>query len=289
MKLNLKTFVKKAGGLAVVVFALLFAARYYVIRKLDAPGGLCEGVQTTIAKFEADREIVSSRVRAVTEASLRDNSSEAAEVFALMGDTDLNRLALLYMGADWAIPRDAFQGRVRALLKSGRNQMDERTKRAERCQQAMTKLERRRRLLQMSLNAPSASRKARRELSDLEREIADLKSSKDYVELIAPNTVKEANRAEKARVSDEISRLTAEYRRDSVERLEIVINESLAKQKEKLALLDRRNVVYRWLDFWPLTKLVPRDFAQRKRNLAREKKERGADAASQAETGTLGK
>ena len=248
---------KQVALLAIVAFALILAGRWYVVRKLSGAGGSRAGLQSVLMKLEADRQIVSSRVNAVTEASLRRNLSEAEEVFELMGDADLNRLALLYMGADWSTPRNAFQGRIRGLQNRGRNQMDERTRRAVRCKRTLDRLERRRRLLKMSLGAPSTARKTNQELSDVERQISALKSSKDYVELVAPNAVEGINASEQARVDEEISLFAAEYRRDSVERLEGVIRDRLVEQQDELSKLERRQRLLSWLDFWPLTTLIP--------------------------------
>ena len=248
---------KKALGLAAVVFALLVAGRWYVVWRLNGADSSSAGFQSAIAKLEADRRIVSARVKAETEVSLRGNLSEAEEVCELMGDADLNRLALLYMGADWSIPRSAFQGRIRGLANRERKLADDRTRRAMRCRRTMDKLERRRRLLKMNLKAPSLSRKMEQELLDLEQQISALKSSEDYCKLVEPNAVEGVNAAEMASVDTEICRIAAEYRRDSVERLEGVIVERLAEQRAGLSSFERLRKFLSWLDFWPLTALIP--------------------------------
>lgn len=254
---SISSMLKQIAVLAIVALALMLAGRWYVVRKLSGAGGLRAGLQSALVKLEADRQIVSVRVNKVTEASLRRDLSEAEEVFELMGDTDLNRLALLYMGADWSIPRSALQGRIRGLQNRWRSQMDERARRAVRCKRTLDRLERRRRLLKMSLWTPSTARKTNQELSDIEGQISALKSSKDYVELVEQNAVKEANTADQMRVDEEISRIAAEYRKDSVERLEGVIRDRLTEQQDELSKLERRQRLLSWLDFWPLTTLIP--------------------------------
>lgn len=234
MKSGIWSVVKKTVFLMVVAFALLLAGRWYAVRKLDGISGSRTGLESAIAKFEADRRVISARVKAVTDSSHRRNLSEADEVVELMGDADLNRLALLYMGADWSVPRTTLRKRIRDMQRRARD-----------CEQALAKLERRLRLLQMTMNAPSDVRKKSQEKADITRQIATLKETDDYRDLIARN--------------DKIGRLVAEYRRDSVERLGNVVSDRVNEQREELSKSECRQKLLTWLDFWPLTKLIPRN------------------------------
>lgn len=251
--------------LAVVILGLLAAARWYAVRELDGADGSRAGLLTAVSKLESDRRIVYSRVAEISNASYRSKQSTADEVAELLGDGDLNRLALRYMGADWSIPRSVFLGRVREL-QNRQNQAkklaDARYSRIMRCKRMLEMLESRKRHIGMYLNSPSILKMARRELSDVESRIAEVQATEEYRELVGLKTGNEKSVQEMLSLDDEISHLAEEWRRDSVERLDGVIGAQLVECQESLLRLERRQAVLSWLDFEPLSTLIPRRMAR---------------------------
>lgn len=261
MKAVLKVL-KRLICLAAVILALLAVVRWYAVRELDGADGSRAGLQTAVSKLESDQHIVYSRVTEISNASFRSDQSTADEVAELLGDGDLNRLALRYMGADWSIPRSVFLGRVKELRTRAKKQVDARYSRIMRCKRTLEMLESHKRHIGMYLNSPSVLKMARRELSDIERRIAEVQATEEYRELAGLKAGGEKNIRELLAADDEIGHLAEEWRRDSVERLDGAIEARLAECQERLLRLERLQVVLSWLDFEPLSTLIPRRTAR---------------------------
>ena len=249
-------FFGKLIVLAVVVLGVLGALRWYLLQRTGGDETMRVGIETAVAKLEADLKIVSARASSVSESAGRDAKRTVEVVAELMGDADLNRLALSYLGADWSIPRGAFLGSVREIRKLQRMRADERVKRAAELKDARARLERRRRNILAHAKTERNRHKFVLELAEVEAQMDELRNSQDYLELVATDGLASKNSDAKIVAETTVGKLAEDYRKASVVRLTAVITDRLEEQKKALAPHDRLRALSDRLDFWPLNALI---------------------------------
>jgi len=241
----------------ILLFAALLGVRWHLGSRLAGDDVSQRGVDLAIAKLTADRKTLSLRTAAIAEVAHRSGKSTVDEVAELMADEDLNRLALLYMGADWSIPRGAFLGSVRQIRELQRMQELDRVRRVKELRDRLGQFERRRRIIDTRLDAKSDLHNRAQEKAEIDRQLLELRASQTYREFVETDALSVKNADAKAMVEKTIAKIAEEYRAASVVRLDAVLAESLTEQRAAAEALDRLKRVFSWTDFWPLNVLVP--------------------------------
>lgn len=254
---------------AVVAYLVLAVVACRIVPKkiADAERRLL-GVRVAIANLEQDRIVLSQRIQAITDRTLKVGKTKDVEIEELLSDPDINHFALVYLGADWSVPRSAFIGAVahsRSLISMQRKdrkgvskRMDEREE--ERLEKVRL-LENRKRSLTTqlaSLSRWSISYDAKwREMIDVEKQLVllrdwhdynDTKSQKDY----RTDQTDEAFATARAKTETEIFQLASEYEAKTVGALTRVMAEKLGELKVEANRPDHLRRLMSPFNIWPI-------------------------------------
>ena len=207
------------------------------------------GVRVAIARLEQDQILLSQRIQAVTDQTLGKGRPKEEEVAALLADPDINRLAFVYLGADWAIQRSGLVGSAAHLRdlfnqqksdrQGARNRMDRHEAEDKR---KITELERRKRSLVLQLTTLNrrgngfASKQL--ELDDVERQLALYRDRRVYWETqrfddAQRDKTDEVFAEARAKTEAEVFRLASEYQAQTVGTLTRVMAAKLGELKQE--------------------------------------------------------
>ena len=246
---------------AIVCYAALgVAAGYLLPAKIEEAERRLPGIGAAISRIATDQLRVSERMRDITSQTLARGGSKIDEVSMMLGDPELNRLALTYLGADWSVQRSSFLGSVthsRKLLKVQKEEkMDEKTL----LNKKIKELENRKRSLQNRLKGPhrsSAERAWLIEFDDVERQLLAFRSSNTYREYIEKDNFS-ANYVEaKAKNEDELFKLASQYQTKTIGVLNQVMASRIAELRLEEAEPSRLRQRMSFFNIWPL-KLICR-------------------------------
>lgn len=240
----------------VIVLGALAAVRWHAVRRTSGADNARAAIETAISKIEADRKLVSARTELISRSANKGGKATSDEIAMLLGDADLNRIALSYLGADWSIPCSTFLGSVREIRKLQRMRAEERIKRAAELKEDMAKMERQLKIAEMHIDGPADKQKRNLQMDEIMVRINELRCSLDYLELIANNDLESKNADAKLAAEKMIGDLADEYRKASVGRLSSVLTEDLEKQQKALKTYGLLSSVSAMLNFWPLNVLV---------------------------------
>ncbi len=86
------------------------------------------GIRLATVRVEQDQILLSQRIQDTISQTLDKGRPKDEEVSALLADPDINRLALVYLGADWSVQRSEFIGAVAHLRREIKLQTESKKK-----------------------------------------------------------------------------------------------------------------------------------------------------------------
>lgn len=226
------------------------------------------GVRLAAARIEQDQILLSQRIQDITNQTLGKGCLKDEEVAALLADPDINRLALVYLGADWAIQRSSLVGAA-AHLRREVNQQQERRKELEeqtimlekQRAQRIKELERRRKSLNIQLSLLNKKGEGyqshRCELEDVERQLMLCRDRSDYHDLTYRRHLEHKAQEEQfveanAKSESEVFRLASDYQAKTVGVLTRVMAEKLGELKVEANKPDRLRRLMSPFNIWPV-------------------------------------
>ena len=262
-KLVIGLLILVAGYLALAVAASLVIPKMIV----DSERRLF-GVRLAAVRVEQDQILLSQRIQDVTNRTLGKGGSKDEEVAALLADPDINRLAFVYLSADWAVQRSGFVGAAAHLRREVRLQQEAQKKieaqtieLENQMAQRIKDLERRRKSLNIQLslsNRKSQNHQAKLdELSDIDRQLWLCRDRSDYHDHTYRRHLERKEVDEKfieahARAEAEVFRLASEYQDKTVGTLTRVLAEKLGELKVEANKPDRLRRLMSPFNIWPV-------------------------------------
>lgn len=213
------------------------------------------GIGAAIACIARDQLKVSERMRDITTQTLERGGSKLDEVAMMLGDPELNRLALTYVGSDWAIQRSEFLGNIkhsRGMLKA---QKESRANLTSRLNAKIKELELRKRSLrhQMKMTpCSSAERSWQIEFDDIERQLLAYRSSNTYREYVEKDAVEVNQIDASAKNENNLFKLAGDCQALTIGALNKVMAEKLASLREEEAEPSRLRLRMSYFNVWPL-------------------------------------
>ena len=263
---------KKIGFvlLALVVGYVLLAIVAWCIvpKKLADAEQRLFGVRLAIVHVEQDQILLSQRIRAVTDQTLGKGLGKEAEVIGLLSDPDINHLALVYLGADWATQRSGLMGAVRHLREvfdmqkvDRQGVIDRRKERGEESLRMVKELERRKKSLGLQLAAldwrSMSAHSKRIELEDVERQLALYRDRHAYRDTQERDAVRQDQQEEtfsqaRAKMEAEVFRLASDYQTMTVGTLTRVLAEKLGDLKTEANRPTHLRRLMSPFNIWPI-------------------------------------
>lgn len=210
------------------------------------------GVRAAIVQLMHDQQFVSDRVRTITNETLGQGKGKIAEVAAMLGDPDLNHIALTYMGSDWSLQRSSFLGQVAHARKLLETQKIARENTKSRLNEKIKELEVRKRTLIRRLRTPSDDRAWHVEMDDIERQLVTFRSANTYKEYLDKDANASKHIEATAKNEDALFKMALESQEATVGRLNQVLAERLGALRwtENEPIRLRRVGLY--FNIWPL-------------------------------------
>ena len=236
---------------------------------------MLESVRSKVANDQIE---ASKRMSSITASTLGCGKDKIAEVDAILSDSELNRMSLVYLGSDWSIQRSSFLGNVRHMREILKMQEQERAKAVSEVEKKVKQLEIRKKQLTRSMDRPMLRRGGHQgdtgwfvELRDVNNQLNDLRSSVAYQKMINDDIANERMIEAKAKTEKAIFEMAMLYQEKTIGALNRTIAEQLGALKReesavlaKIAVLEedvvRLNLfkrIWSWLDFWPLNLIYP--------------------------------
>lgn len=241
---------------AVVAYAALgIAAGFLLPKKIEEAEGKLPGIGVAISRIATDQLRVSERMREITALTLEKGGSKIEEVSMMLGDRELNRLALAYLGADWSVQRSSFLGSVnhsRNLLKTQRT---EHLEEGSLLSQKIKELENRKRSLKHQMKAPhgsSADRAWHVEMNDVDRQLLAYRSSNTYQEYVEKDRANAKHVEAKAKNEDELFQLANQYQVRTIGVLNQVMASKIGELRFEEAEPSRLRQRMSFFNIWPL-------------------------------------
>ena len=241
---------------AVIAYAALgVAAGYLLPKKIEEAEAKLPGIGVAISRIATDQLRVSERMREITAQTLGVGGSKIAEVSMMLGDPELNRLALTYLGSDWSVQRSSFLGSVNHSRKLLKVQREERMGEETLLNKKIKELENRKRSLQNQLKAPrgtTADRAWHVEMDDIERQLITFRSSNTYREYIEKDNASAEHIEAKAKNEDALFKLASQYQAQTIGALNQVMAEKLGGLRFEEAEPSRLRWQMSLFNVWPL-------------------------------------
>lgn len=234
--------------------ALSIAAMRLLSAKIEEAEWKLPGIGAAISRIAADQLQASERMRDITSQTLERGGSKIEEVSMMLGDPELNRLALTYLGADWSVQRSSFLGSVNHSRKSLTVQKTEGMKEGV-LNKKIKDLEKRKRSLQYQLKAPrgtSSDRAWHVEMCDVERQLWDFQQSNLYREYVNKDNTTMRHVEAKAKNEDGLFKLASQYQAQTIGVLIRVMAEKLGELRLEEAEPSRLRRQMSWFNVWPL-------------------------------------
>lgn len=187
-------------------------------------------------------------------------------VYDIMGDPDINRMALNYLGSDFALMRSEFAGKVqnqRKIFNQQKNHYEGKEGR-DALQKKLKDLEDRKKRLANTmvlkgswdtLGPTSSERQWYVEMEDVNRQLDALRAINIQRQFNNENTKDTLARA-KATNDNIIFNLTEQYERLSVGRLKATIDAQLVNMRNFQASLASKRTWFSVFNIWPLNELA---------------------------------
>jgi len=238
------------------------------------PGRIAEaekkrvGVTMALMKISNDQLSVSKRISEVTAQTLGVGKGKVAQVSALLEDPTLNRMALAYLGSDWATARSSFAGSVKHVRDQLRVQKKDKKKQDSLLKERIRDLEiQRKQLLNRSIPPQSSGsggdryahvrEQWRMAVRDIDRQLSLLRDNTKYRDELGTSAqVRDARADSNAETEAALYSLSVEYEAQNVLRLsKFMADRSVALAKEEGSGAWMKDVLS-FYDFWPLNKMA---------------------------------
>lgn len=259
-------------GLLILVGGYLALA---VVASLLAPKMIADserrlfGIRLATARVEQDQILLSQRIQDIISQTLDKGQSKDEEVAVLLTDPDINRLALVYLGADWSVQRSEFIGAVAHLRREiklqteSKKKLETQTVALEKQTASRVKeLERRKRCisLQLSFLKGDDHRAKLDELNDVDRQLLLLRDRADYHDLTYQKHLAHKETEDKlieahAKTEAEVFRLASEYQAKTLGTLARILAE---KRSELTVEANRPNRLRQFMspfNIWPINRI----------------------------------
>lgn len=241
---------------AIIGYAALgIAAGRLLPAKIEEAERKLPGIGIAISRIATDQLQASERMRDITSRTLGCGGSKIEEVSMMLGDPELNRLALTYLGADWSVQHSSFLGCVNHSRKLLKVQKEERMGEETLLNKKIKELENRKRSLQNQLKTPrgtSADRAWHVEMNDIERQLITFRSSNTYREYIEKDNASAKHIEAKAKNEDELFKLASQYQAQTIGTLNHVMAAKLGELRFEEAEPSRLRWQMSWFNVWPL-------------------------------------
>ena len=240
----------------VVCYAVVgVAAGLLLPAKIEEAERKLPGIGAAISRIAADQLRVSERMRDITAKTLERGGSKIDEVSMMLGDAELNRLALAYLGADWSVSRSSFLGSVnhsRNLLKTQRK---EQLEAGSLLSQKIKELENRKRSLQHQMKAPhgsSADRAWHVEMNEVDRQLLAYRGSSTYQEYVEKDRANAKHVEAKAKNEDALFQLASQCQVQTIGALNQVMAVKIGELRFEEAEPSRLRQRMSFFNIWPL-------------------------------------
>ena len=237
----------------VVGYIAVAIAAWHILPKMivDSDRRLI-GVRLAIAKLSNDQLVLSQRMLAITDATLGKGKSKVDEVTALLSDPDINHLAVIYMGSDWAIQKSSFMGAVSHMRELVKTQLDARKNYKSKLAEKIEKLEARKKSLGIQLRSPSTERAWHVEMRDIEEQLSRLRNLNAHSEEMQSDA--DARRAieDNAKNEAEIFKLATDYQGKTVGALSETIAVKLGELRVEENKPERLRRIMSPFNIWPI-------------------------------------
>lgn len=244
---------------AVILAYVAFAAvmLWYLPRKIEMEESRLPGIQQAIKECASDQLLMSKRVSEITDQGMKDGKPKITILSRMLADSDLNRLALNYIGTDFSTTRSAFLTSVkhsRDLLKNQESIYVKEEERKDFVAQKLKRLESRKKFL---LSAPKNNHDRRAdyyELQDIDSQIAHYRGiewSREMKNEKGKDTYANAG----AQLESHLFALATDCEKNTI----IVLEQAIAQRKVAFQKDEQRTIMlrsmYDKLNIWPLPAL----------------------------------
>ncbi len=215
------------------------------------------GVRVAIARLEQDQLLLAERIKAATDSTIKRGKSKDEEIVALLSDSDVNHLALVYLGSDWSIQRSGFMGTVAHMRELLALQEKERKNYVSRTDEKIKDLERRwrtmNRNLQLAHPGSLGFATMMREINELERQLDNYRLSNALCSEEARRDSEAHKFAEvRAQTEAEIFRIASDYQERTAGVLNTVMAEKLGELRYEANKPDHLRRIMSPFNIWPL-------------------------------------
>lgn len=235
--------------------ALGILAGYLLPKKIEEAESKLPGIGAAISRIAADQLQVSERMRDITSRTLKRGGSKVEEVSMMLGDSELNRLALTYLGADWSVQHSSFLGSVNHSRKLLKVQKKEQIGGETRLSKKIKELENRKRHLQnqMATSSKTFERAWHVEFHDINRQLKELRDSGAYRnQIIGKDNLSTKLIEAKAKNEDALFKLACQYQEQTIGVLNQVMAEKLGALRSEEAEPSRLRWEMSLFNVWPL-------------------------------------
>ena len=231
-----------------------------VPRKLADVEQRLSGVRVAIARLEHDQIMLSERVKAATDATIGRRKSKVEEVAALLKDPDINHLALVYLGSDWAIQRSGFLGSVSHMRELLEMQDNDRKAFSSSTDRKIKDLENRWRTMNRNLQfmRPGSLGFAAmmREIHEIERQLDNYRYSSALSAEVRKDSEDRKFAEARATMEANIFKIASDYQERTVGVLNGVMAEKLYELRLESNKPDYLRRILSPFNIWPLNKIV---------------------------------
>lgn len=134
-------------------------------------------IRVATLRITQDQRTVSERTKAATKKTLESGKQKTDEIAELLGDEELNRLARIYLGRDWAVQRSEFMGQVQhsrnLLTKQKRSKVDS----LKSIEDKIAQLEKRKKFLLEVIHNPYKTNIRVSEIRDIDNQLWNLRTT----------------------------------------------------------------------------------------------------------------
>lgn len=259
-------------GLLILVGGYLALA---VVASLLAPKMIADserrlfGIRLATARVEQDQILLSQRIQDTISQTLDKGQSKDEEVAVLLTDPDINRLALVYLGADWSVQRSEFIGAVAHLRREiklqteSKKKLETQTVALEKQTASRVKeLERRKRCISLQLSfLKGADHRAKLdELNDVDRQLLLLRDRADYHDLTYQKHLAHKETEDKlieahAKTEAEVFRLASEYQAKTLGTLARILAEKRSELTVEANRPNRLRQLMSPFNIWPINRI----------------------------------
>lgn len=239
-------------ALVCIYAGLGVVAGYVLPMKIEEAERKQAGIGVAISQVANDQLLASSRMREITSQTLGSGKTKVDEIAMMLGDPDLNRLALTYLGADWSVQRSGLLGSVqhsRCMLKE---QKDARNSGKSRLNEKIKELEAKKKSLSYRIKSPSDRLHFQVEMDDIERQLVTFRSSNTYKEYMEKDQYDKVDIEAKAKNENALFKLASDYQAATIGALNRVMAERLAALRFEEAEPSRLRWKMSFFNIWPL-------------------------------------